>query len=58
LQEAKETLERKRHERREHLLLALGRKPLLASYCETYFAKATVQRKRVGTLVSVAARSI
>src|SRR2546423_10403356 len=36
LQEAKEALERKRHERREHLLPALGRKPLLTAFCATY----------------------
>jgi hypothetical protein len=34
LQEAKEALERKRHERREHLLPALGRKPLLLLLCQ------------------------
>src|SRR5690348_10165987 len=50
LQEAKEALEVKRHERREDVLPILGRKPIFADYCKTYFEKATVQRKRPGTI--------
>lgn len=50
LQAAKEALEVKRHERRERKLPTAGRKPLFADYSELYFAKATVQRKRPGTL--------
>jgi hypothetical protein len=50
LQEAKEALERKRHDRREQTLPALGRKPHFAPYCDTYLAKATVLRKRPGTV--------
>jgi integrase len=47
---AKEALEIKRHERRQNKLPTSGRKPLLADYCETYFEKAKVQRKRPGTV--------
>jgi integrase len=47
---AREALEIKRHERREHKLPTPGRKPLFADYCETYFQKAKVQRKRPGTV--------
>lgn len=47
---AKEALEVKRHERREHRLPTAGRKPLFADYAEIYFEKAIVQRKRPGTL--------
>ena len=47
---AKEALEIKRHERRERVLPAIGRKPLFRDYVETYFGKARVQRKRAGTL--------
>ena len=50
LQEAKEALEILKHGRRENALPTAGRKPIFADYCETYFAKATVQRKRPGTL--------
>jgi integrase len=50
LHEAKEARDIKRHERRENTLPSSTRKPLLADYCETYFSKATVQRKRQGTL--------
>ena len=50
LQAAKLALEIKRHERRENKLPLGGRKPLLADYCNTYFEKATVQRKRTGTI--------
>ena len=50
LQAAKEALEIRRHERRERKLPILGRKPLLSDYCQTYFDKATVQRKRIGTV--------
>jgi integrase len=50
LQAAKEALEIRRHERRERKLPILGRKPLFSDYCETYFGKATVQRKRSGTV--------
>ena len=50
LQEAKEALERKRHDRREQTLPALGRKPHFAPYCDTYLEKATVLRKRPGTV--------
>jgi hypothetical protein len=47
---AKEALEIKRHERRENKLPSTGRKPLFADYCELYFEKAKVQRKRPGTV--------
>jgi len=50
LQEAKEALEVKRHERREDALPLLGRKPIFADYCDAYFEKARVQRKRPGTV--------
>jgi integrase len=50
LQEAKEALEVKRHERREDALPLLGRKPIFGDYCDTYFEKARVQRKRPGTI--------
>jgi len=50
LQAPKEALEVKRHERRERQLLTPGRKPLFADYSESYFEKATVQRKRPGTI--------
>ncbi|MEY2502922.1 MAG: hypothetical protein QOI07_3256 [Verrucomicrobiota bacterium] len=47
---AKEALEIKRHERRERVLPAIGRKPLFRDYVQQYFGKAKVQRKRPGTL--------
>lgn len=47
---AKEALEIKRHERRENKLPTAGRKPSLVDYCAVYFQKATVQRKRIGTI--------
>jgi integrase len=47
---AKQALEIKRHERRENKLPTAGRKPSLADYCAVYFEKATVQRKRIGTI--------
>ena len=47
---AREALEIKRHERRESHLPIPGRKPLFADYVVAYFEKATVQRKRPGTL--------
>jgi integrase len=47
---AKEALEIKRHERRENKLPSTGQKPLFADYCESYFQKARVQRKRPGTV--------
>jgi integrase len=50
LHAAKEALETKRHERRENRLPSTGHKPAFADYCETYFEKARVQRKRPGTL--------
>jgi integrase len=50
LQQAKEALEIKRHERREDSLPILGRKPIFGDYCNTYFQKAKVQRKRAGTV--------
>jgi integrase len=50
LQEAKEALERKRNDRREEALPTLGRKPLFVPYCDTYLTKATVLRKRPGTV--------
>ena len=50
LQQAKEALEIKRHERREDSLPILGRKPIFGEYCNTYFEKAKVQRKRPGTI--------
>ncbi len=50
LQVAKEALEIKRHDRRENKLPTASRKPSLSDYCTTYFDKARVQRKRIGTL--------
>lgn len=50
LVEAKEALEIKRRDRRENALPTAGHKPTFAAYAETYFAKATVARKRAGTL--------
>jgi len=50
LQAAKQALEIKRHERRQNKLPTAGRKPSLRGYCAVYFEKATVQRKRVGTI--------
>jgi integrase len=50
LQEAKEALEVRRHERRENSLPILGHKPIFGDYCDTYFDKARVQRKRPGTI--------
>jgi len=50
LQEAKEALEVKRHERRENALPVLGHKPTFGDYCSAYFEKAKVQRKRSGTI--------
>lgn len=50
VQAAKLALEIKRHERRENKLPTGGRKPLLEDYCNIYFEKATVQRKRIGTI--------
>ncbi|MFZ0916683.1 MAG: site-specific integrase [Candidatus Udaeobacter sp.] len=47
---AREALEIKRHERRENKLPSTGRKPLFADYCDLYFEKAKVQRKRPGTV--------
>jgi integrase len=50
LNEAREALEVKRHKRREKSLPTLGRKPLFDDYAATYFDKATVLRKRPGTI--------
>jgi len=50
LHEAKEAVEVKRHERREDSLPILGRKPIFGDYCDAYFEKARVQRKRPGTI--------
>src|SRR5260370_13351904 len=50
LQQAKEAMEIKRNERREDSLPILGRKPIFGDYCNTYFEKAKVQRKRPGTV--------
>lgn len=50
LQGAKEALEVKRHERREDSLPILGHKPVFSDYSHRYFEKATVQRKRAGTI--------
>lgn len=50
LQDAKEALEVKRHERREDSLPILGHKPIFSGYSHRYFEKATVQRKRAGTI--------
>jgi integrase len=47
---AKEALEIKRHERREDSLPILGHKPIFSDYSNRYFEKATVQRKRAGTI--------
>src|SRR2546423_10106336 len=41
LQDAKEALEVKRHERREDSLPILGHKPIFADYSKRYFEKAT-----------------
>jgi integrase len=50
LQAAKEALEIKRHERREQKLPTAGRKPLFLDYSQHYLQKATVLRKRPGTI--------
>lgn len=50
LQEAREALDVAKNKRRENTLPTAGRKPTFAAYSETYFEKATVQRKRPGTL--------
>jgi integrase len=50
LEEAKEAMEVKRHERRERALPVLGHKPIFGDYCDAYFEKARVQRKRPGTV--------
>lgn len=50
LQQAKEAMEIKRHERRKDSLPILGRKPIFGDYCNIYFEKAKVQRKRPGTV--------
>jgi integrase len=50
VQAAKEALEVKRHERREHRLPTPGRKPLFMDYSEIYLEKPTVLRKRPGTV--------
>jgi integrase len=50
LRDAKEALEVKRHERREESLPILGHKPIFSVYSDRYFEKATVQRKRAGTI--------
>lgn len=50
VQEAREALEIKRNERRECRFPTPGHKPLFVDYCATYFDKAKVQRKRLGTL--------
>lgn len=50
LPEAKEAMEIKRNERREDSLPILGRKPIFGDYCNNYFEKAKVQRKRPGTV--------
>jgi integrase len=50
VQAAKEALEVKRHERREHRLPTPGRKPLFTDYSEVYLDKPTVLRKRPGTV--------
>jgi integrase len=52
LREAQEALEIKRHERRENKLRPIGPEPLFANYYVTYFEKATVQRKRTGTIAN------
>ena len=50
LNEAKEALEIKRHDRRENVLPSAGRKPMLFAFIETYFAKAEIARKKPGTI--------
>jgi hypothetical protein len=50
LQQAKKAIEIKRNERREDSLPILGSKPIFGDYCNTYFEKAKVQRKRPGQL--------
>jgi integrase len=47
---AREALDIKRNDRRENRLPTIGHKPLFARYCATYFDKAKVQRKRLGTI--------
>jgi integrase len=47
---AKEALEAKRHQRREQRLPRTGIKPSFIKYTEIYLSKATVQRKRPGTV--------
>lgn len=50
LQAAKEAHEIKRNERRESKLPTPGRKPTLNAFCDIYFEKPKVSRKRAGTL--------
>jgi hypothetical protein len=50
LNEAKEALEVRRDDRRQDKLPTPGRKPNFLDYSATYLNKATVQRKRPGTL--------
>lgn len=52
LGEAKEAMEIKRHERSEHTLPTIGHKLTLATYVETYFAKAETMKKRPTTIES------
>src|SRR5450432_2917538 len=45
-----EALEVKRHERRINSIPQTGRKPLFENYCNEYFEKASVRKKRPGTI--------
>ncbi|MFZ2281213.1 MAG: site-specific integrase [Prosthecobacter sp.] len=48
--EAKESMEVLRSVRRQNELPKAGRKPTFSDYAEVYFSKATVNKKRAGTL--------
>ena len=50
LNEAKEAMDVLRNDRRERVLPTCGHKPSLAAYVETYFGKAEIGRKKLGTL--------
>ena len=50
LLEAKESMEVLRGVRRQNELPKAGRKPTFSDYAEVYFSKATVNKKRAGTL--------
>ena len=56
LNEAKEAMEVLRADRRNKALPVLGAKPSLASYIETYFAKAEIAQKKRDVLLNEATR--